>query len=254
MNNKNTNKIKFSIITVTKNSEKYLERNILSLKKQIYNNYEHIIIDSNSKDKTKKILRKYKSGLRILSEEDEGLYYAMNKGIKLATGQVIGILNSDDFYYPKALKIINDYFTNNPKIDFVFGSTVKYNRIMTGFNPWKIHWTFGFYTTHSVGFFIKTKSQKKIGPYNTKFKYSADYDLFYRMIVKKKMNGIATKKNELIGYFQPGGISDKIKYLDYLNENTKIRLHNNQNYFLVMLIHFLRYIKRWKLIAKQSKD
>ena len=54
MNNKNTNKIKFSIITVTKNSEKYLERNILSLKKQIYNNYEHIIIDSNSKDKTKK--------------------------------------------------------------------------------------------------------------------------------------------------------------------------------------------------------
>jgi len=110
MNNKNTNKIKFSIITVTKNSEKYLERNILSLKKQIYNNYEHIIIDSNSKDKTKKILRKYKSGLRILSEEDEGLYYAMNKGIKLASGQVIGILNSDDFYYPKALKIINDYY------------------------------------------------------------------------------------------------------------------------------------------------
>ena len=93
-----------------------------------------------------------------------------------------------------------------------------------------------------------------MAPYNTKFKYSADYDLFYRMIVKKKMNGIATKKNELIGYFQPGGISEKIKYLDYLKENTKIRLHNNQNYFLVMLIHILRYIKRWKLIAKQSKN
>ena len=110
MTNKNINNIKFSIITVTKNSEKYLEKNILSLKRQVYNNFEHIIIDSNSKDKTKKILRKYKSRLKILSEDDRGLYYAMNKGIKLAKGHVIGILNSDDYYYPKALKIINDYY------------------------------------------------------------------------------------------------------------------------------------------------
>lgn len=249
----NINNIKFSIITVTKNSEKYLEKNILSLKKQVYNNFEHIIIDSNSKDKTKKILKKYKSRLKIISEDDKGLYYAMNKGIKLAKGNVIGILNSDDYYYPKALKIINDYFTKNPEVDFVFGSTVKYNKKITGFYPWKIYWTFGFYTAHSVGFFIKTKSQKKIGFYNTKFKLSADYDLFYRMIVKKKMKGVSTKKNEVIGYFRPGGFSDKINYIDYLNENTKIRLHNNQNFFLVMLIHFLRYIKRWKLIKKQQK-
>ena len=248
MNNKNTNKIKFSIITVTKNSEKYLERNILSLKKQIYNNYEHIIIDSNSKDKTKKILRKYKSGLKVLSEEDEGLYYAMNKGIKLASGQVIGILNSDDFYYPKALKIINDYFIKNPKIDFVFGSTIKYNKIMTGFYPWKIHWTFGFYTTHSVGFFIKTKSQKKIGSYNTKFKYSADYDLFYRMIVKKKMNGMATRKSEVFGKFRRGGLSSRIRYIDFLKECSQIRLDNKQNFFLVYLIFFVRLIKNFRKI------
>jgi glycosyltransferase involved in cell wall biosynthesis len=130
---KNINNIKFSIITVTKNSEKYLEKNILSLRKQIYKNYEHIIIDSKSTDKTKSILKKYKSGLKILSENDKGLYYAMNKGIKLSSGQVIGILNSDDFYYPKALKIINDYFTKMPDIDFVFGSTIKYKKIMSGF-------------------------------------------------------------------------------------------------------------------------
>jgi hypothetical protein len=74
------------------------------------------------------------------------------------------------------------------------------------------------------------------------------------MIVKKKMKGISTKKNEIIGYFRPGGFSDNLKYIDYLNENTQIRLHNNQNLFLVMLIHFLRYIKRWKLIKKQSKE
>ena len=65
------------------------------------------------------------------------------------------------------------------------------------------------------------------------------------------MKGIATKKNEIIGYFRPGGISDKIKYIDYLNENTKIRLDNNQNYILVKIIHILRYLKRIRLIKSQ---
>ncbi len=178
----------------------------------------------------------------------------MNKGIKLVSGDVIGILNSDDYYYPNGLKIINDYFTKYPQLDFIFGTTIKYNKIKSGFYPWKINWTFGFYTTHSVGFFIRTKSQKKLGLYNTKFKCSSDYDLFYRMIKKKKMKGISTKKNEIIGYFRPGGFSDKIKYIDYLNENTKIRLHNGQNFLFVMFIHLMRYIKRWKLIINQSKE
>ena len=65
------------------------------------------------------------------------------------------------------------------------------------------------------------------------------------------MKGIATKKNEIIGYFRPGGISDQTKYIDYLNENTKIRLDNNQNYILVKIIHILRYLKRLKLIKSQ---
>ena len=138
---KNTKKIKFSVITVTKNSEKHLEKNILSVQKQTYQNYEHIIIDGNSQDKTKKILRRHKSRLRIISENDNGLYDAMNKGIKLASGDVICILNSDDFYYKKALQIMNRYFVHNPQIDFVFGSVIKYNRIQSGFAAWKIHWT-----------------------------------------------------------------------------------------------------------------
>jgi glycosyltransferase involved in cell wall biosynthesis len=248
---KNTEKIKFSIITVTKNSEKYLEKNILSVQKQTHQNYEHIIIDGNSKDKTKEILSKYKSRLKIISENDNGLYDAMNKGIKLVTGDVICILNSDDFYYKKALEIMNGYFAYNPKIDFVFGSVIKYNRIQSGFSAWKIYWTFGFYSAHSVGFFIRKKSQQRVGLYKTKYKYCADYDLFYRMIVKKSMKGIATKKNEIIGYFRPGGVSDKTRYIDYLNENTKIRLDNNQNYILVKIIHILRYLKRLKLIKSQ---
>ena len=241
---KKDNRPTFSIITVTKNSEKHIEKNILSVQNQTFKSFQHIIVDGNSKDKTKLILKKHKTKLKIISENDNGLYDAMNKGIKLAQGDFIGILNSDDYYYPKALKIIKNYFLMNPNIDFVFGSVIKYNKIQSGFFPWKIYWTFGFYSTK--------ESQKKLGFYNTKYKYSADYDLFYRMIVKKKMKGVATKKNEVIGYFRPGGISDKIKYIDYLNENTRIRLDNKQNYFLVMLIHLIRYLKRVKLIISQS--
>ena len=66
------------------------------------------------------------------------------------------------------------------------------------------------------------------------------------------MKGIGTKRNEVIGYFRPGGISDKIKYIEYLNENSRIRLDNKQNYFFVMLIHLMRYLKRLNLIKSQS--
>ena len=179
-------KQKISIITVTKNSEKYLEKNILSMHNQSYKNYEHIIIDGGSKDKTLDIIHKHRKKIKyFISEKDKGLYDAMNKGIKKSSGNIIGILNSDDVYYKDALKIVNKYFNKYSKIDFLFGSVYKY-KLLHGYYPEKIKWSFGFYSTHSVGFFIKKKSHKKAGYYNIKYKYSADYDLFYRLIVKKK--------------------------------------------------------------------
>jgi len=241
-----------SIITVSKNSEKFIERNILSVINQSYKNYEHIIVDGNSSDGTMKIINKYKNQIsKIISEDDNSLYEAMNKGILSSTGEIVGILNSDDYFYNDALKIVKDNFTKNKNIDFLFGSVNKYVHRF-GYYPWRIHWTFNFYPAHSVGFFIKKKAQLKVGLYNTKYKYSADYDLFYRMIVKMKMNGAATNKNDILGYFSPGGLSSKIKYIDYLNENTLIRLDNGQNKLMVKIIHFLRYIKRIKLILKEK--
>ena len=171
----------------------------------------------------------------------------MNKGIKKATGDVIGILNSDDIYYPDALRIINNYFSCNEKLDFLFGSVYKH-KLMHGYYPNKIKWTFGFYTTHSVGFFIKTEAQKKIGLYDTQYSYSADYDLFYRMIVKFKLKGIATQKNEVLGRFRRGGLSSRIKYLDFLKENNKIRLNNGQHFIFVYLISILRLIRNFTKI------
>ena len=237
---------KISVITVTKNSEKFLEENINSLKNQTYKNFEHIIIDGNSTDRTVEIIKKNKDKIDYwVSEPDEGLYDAMNKGIKACTGDIIGILNSDDIYFSEALKFVNQYFTEQENLDFLFG-TVEKHKLMHGYYPEKIKWTFGFYTTHSVGFFIKKSSQMKIGFYDTRYKYSADYDLFYKMIVKKKMFGIATKKNEIFGKFRQGGLSSRIKYLDFLKENNRIRINNGQNTLFVYLIFVLRLLRNFK--------
>jgi len=239
---------KISIITVTKNSENFLEECILSLEKQSYKNYEHIIIDGCSTDNTINIIKKYKNKLAYwVSEKDEGLYDAMNKGIKRCSGDIIGILNSDDFYYPEALKIVNEYFNSNKELDFLFGSVEKY-KLLHGYNPKKIKWSFGFYTSHSVGFFIKKKSQLKVGLYNLKYKYSSDYDLFYRMIVNFKLKGMATKKSEILGKFRSGGISSRLSYLEYLKENNKIRIDNGQNVLFVYLIFLARVLRNFKRI------
>jgi len=243
-------KYKISIITVTKNSEKFLSENILSVKSQNYKNFEHIIVDGNSKDKTIKIINSYRKGVKFIkNKNDKGLYHAMNTGIKKSSGDIIGILNSDDIYFKNTLKIVNEYFNKYKDLDFLFGSVYKH-KLLTGYNPNIINWSFGFYTTHSVGFFIKKNSQLKVGLYDLKYKYSADYDLFLRMIKRYKLKGVSTKKNEIFGRFRPGGLSSRIKFLDYLVECNKIRLNNGQNLFQVYFIFILRILKNFKKIIK----
>ena len=120
-------KYKISIITVTKNSEKFLKDCILSVKKQSYKNYEHIIIDGNSTDKTIKIIKSFKGKIKFYkNKNDKCLYHAMNLGIKKASGELIGILNSDDIYFKNALEIVNSYFDKYKNLDFLFGSVYKH--------------------------------------------------------------------------------------------------------------------------------
>jgi glycosyltransferase involved in cell wall biosynthesis len=240
--------LKISIITPTLNSDKYLERCIKSIQNQNYNNIEHIIIDGESNDETKNIIKKYQNNKTILiSEKDDGIWDAMNKGLKIASGNIVGFLNSDDYYYPDAIKTVVKYFNNN-NIDFLFGTTQKY-KLMYGYKPWKIRFSFGFYTSHSVGFFINRERHLKIGFYNTKY-FSADLDFFYKMIVKFKLKGVATKKNEILGKFQSGGFSSKVNFLDHLKDLNKIRIDNGQNVYYVNLIFFYKIIKNLKKILK----
>ena len=115
--------MKISIITVTYNSEKYLKQCIQSIKEQTYNDIQHVVIDNNSKDSTLNIINKLKiEDSIIISEDDEGIYHAMNKGIEHSSGDIIGILNSDDFYADqKVLQVVNEIFTDNT-VDACYGN------------------------------------------------------------------------------------------------------------------------------------
>ena len=113
---------KISIITISYNAEVTIEKTLKSIKSQSYDNIEHIIVDGGSKDNTLEICNSYPHVSKIISEPDKGVYDAFNKGIKLATGDVIGFLNADDtFYNENSIQDIVDAFSNN-ETDIVYGN------------------------------------------------------------------------------------------------------------------------------------
>ena len=231
-----------TIITVVKNSAPTIEKCIRSIIDQNYDKIEHIIIDGKSNDGTIEILKKYKNKInKIVIQDDKGIWDAMNKGVEIANGDIIGFLNADDYYNPDALYLVNKYFINN-KIDFLFGSVKKY-KLIHGFKPWKIKWSFGFYTSHSVGFFIKRKKHLEVGNYSLDY-LSSDLDFFYRMIINFKLKGMSTKKNEIFGQFSKGGFSSKINYITHLKDLNKIRINNKQNKIFVHILYIFKIIKK----------
>ena len=161
-------------------------------------------------------------------------------------GDYIGFVNSDDILLPNALKILSKYIIKFPDLDFFFGTVKKHWGTLHGYKPWKIFFSWGFYTSHSTGFFIKFNSAKKVGFYNLKYKYSSDYDYFFRMIVKKKLRGMATKKKELFGIFNRGGFSSRVKFVDHFKEEIKIRNDNGQSKLILAAIIIYKSIKNFR--------
>ena len=242
----------YSIITVVKNDEKNISKTIQSIKHQKFKNYEYIIIDGFSKDKTVQNILKHKKNINLLiSEKDKGIYYAMNKGARIASGKIIIFVNSGDELTRNALKIIKKKFKEN--IDFVFGTVKRHytNKVIFkyGYNIKKLYINFDFATSHSTGFYIKNTTFKSLNYFNTKYKCSADYDLYYRLIIKNNKTGASTKKNQLIGIVQSGGFSSKFNFFQHLIEEIKIRFDNNQSLLIIFLIivnasikHFLKVL------------
>ena len=241
--NKNSVNPLISIITVVLNDEKNIENTIRSVIDQEHENIQYILVDGGSTDLTLEIIKKYKDFISVLvTEKDQGIYDAFNKGLKLAKGDLIGFVNSGDTLTKKSLKYLCSYYNKYESADFFFGAVKKHWGVLHGYKKWKIFYTWGFYSSHSTGFFIKRKAAKILGEYNLKYKYSADYDYFYRMIVHHKMRGVSSKKNELFGIFQRGGYSSKVKFFDHLVECTRIRLDNKQNKFMILITIIIKFI------------
>ena len=252
---KTKNKIQpfFSIITVVKNNKKMMKNLFFCLKKLKYKNFEHIVVDGMSNDGTTEVIKKNKKKIKVsIIEKDKGIYHAMNKGIRVSKGKYIGILNSDDEYTPDALNIIYKYINDNNFPDFIFGSVIKGRLIMSGYHPKKIFYRFNVFPSHSGSFFIKNTVQKKIGYYDANFKYSADYDLIYRLI-NKNFIGICTNHNEITGKFYTKGISSKLSFFKKTQEEFKVRLKNKQNVLFLICLFFLVFLNKLRNLLFNRK-
>jgi glycosyltransferase involved in cell wall biosynthesis len=241
----------FSIITPVKNDVLNIEKTIQSVLKQKYKNFQYIIVDGNSDDGTIDVIKKYNNKIDFwVSCDDKNLWEAINTGIKLSSGQIIGIINSKDIYYKNALEIVKKYFLNF-RIDFLFGA-VKKNKVYYLFEPQKISYRFNIYPAHSIGFFIKKKIQHKVGFYDESLAHCSDYDLFYRLITKKKFIGMSTSKKEVLGKFDLNGISSSLSFLHQLYYEMLVRFKNKQNiiflFFLIIARIFHKIINCKKVV------
>ena len=235
-----------SIITVIKNKSKFVQETINSIKNQNYKNIEYIVIDGVSTDGSIEIINKNIDSIDyFVSEPDLGNYDAINKGISLCTGELIGIVNADDILLPDATLILLEYYKKYPKIDFFFGSVKKHWGTISGYYPRKIKYSWFFYTSHSTGFFLKRNAAEKNGKYSLKYKYSSDFDYFYRLIVHNKFKGLATKKDEIFGIFRPGGISATLDKEEHFFEKIQIRIDNKQNKYFLLIIFFLKFVRNF---------
>lgn len=247
-------KMKISIITVCYNSAATIEETIKSVESQNYSNFEYIIVDGNSKDSTKEIIEKYNHVItRWISEPDKGLYDAMNKGIAMATGDYIGILNSDDTFYEKeTLTKIADFLMKNP-VDACTGDIVQHKNgkiirkySSKNWNPEKLK--IGFMPPHPSIFF-KKELFSKLGDYVLGYKIASDYELIIRYFLKHKISwkysGIITT-SMAVGGASSSGMSS---YHIITDEVGKAFKSNQIGYFPFKV----KYRMVWKLLGFLKK-
>ena len=219
--------MKVSIITVSYNSESTIKDTIISVNSQNYPNLEYIIVDGKSKDATLEIINSNHKGV-LLSEKDKGIYDAMNKGIDLTTGDIVGILNSDDFYPDQnVVSEIVEIFqkTNSDAVyaDLVYvdekdtkkiirkwiSGNFKHKKFLTGWMP-----------PHPT-LFLKKDVYNKFGKFNLELRSAADYELILRMLYKNKISVSYLPK--VIVHMRAGGQSNK-SILNRLKANKEDRM------------------------------
>ena len=253
--------MKISVITVTRNSEKTLQDCISSVAKQSYKNFEHIIIDGASSDETLKLLKKNSNYISlVLSEPDKGIYDAMNKGINLANGDIIGFLNSDDFYSSNfVLSSVAKIFEEKSFIEATYSDLIYVDKV----NPSRIirYWkssqfnsglfSKGWSPPHPT-FFVRKSVYKLYGNFDLNYFIASDIELMMRFLEVHKISSHYVP--EIWVNMREGGLSNN-SLLTILTQNIEVlralKKHGLQANFLFFFVSkLLIRIKQffWKFI------
>ena len=254
--------MKISLITVTYNSEKTLAETLQSILAQKYSNIESIIVDGASKDKTISIIKKYepmfKGKMKWISEPDNGLYDAMNKGFQMASGEVVGILNSDDFFTSNdILNKVADAFKSDEEIDAIYGDVHFVNpidlNICVRYYSSKIFkrnlMKLGFMPAHP-SFYMRRACFEKNGFYKTDYKIAADFEFLLRVIYKAN---IKTKYLPLdMVTMRTGGASTSglKSHIRIMKEHLRA-FHENGIYTNVFLLSLRYFYKIYEIIKSK---
>lgn len=220
--------MKISIVTATYNSAATVRDTLESIASQTYENIEHIIIDGVSSDQTLDIVAQYPHVAKVSSEKDKGIYDAMNKGIQIATGEVIGILNSDDFY--DSNQVIENVmrFFEDQTVDAVYGDlqyvhprdTSKIVRTWKSGEFNKRNFYLGWMPPHP-SFFVRKKAYEQFGYFNLALKTAADYEIMLRFLFKNDMK--VKYLPQVLVKMRTGGVSN-ISIWNRIKANREDRL------------------------------
>lgn len=240
-----------SIITVVYNGKKYLEQTIESVLNQTYKNIEYLIIDGGSTDGTLDIIKKHESQLSTwISEPDDGLYDAMNKGIRMANGEIIGIINSDDWYSLNAIKIIVDsYSKDNTKrifhgdrMDILPNGSKKLKR----FHSSKLKLVYYGMTYNHPSMFVHKDIYKK-GLYNTKLRALSDFEFVLKNLIANPK--VFVYLPQAYVYYRLDGLSGTMSTKDLLKEGYISRknagLNKIQNSISYVFRATMRFVNRF---------
>jgi len=242
------NKPLISIITVTYNAQEHLEQTMQSVFAQTYPNIEYIIIDGGSKDRTIDIIKKQEAKLSLwISEKDEGIYDAMNKGIRKAKGELIGMINAGDYYEPDAVELVVAAYIENQNTGIFHGNINLLNPDGSFFKLKKPNTNLselyeGISLFHPT-FFVTNTVYKEQGLYDTTFKISADFDFALRCYLAKIPFFYIDK---LIAGFRLGGFSSQNSN-NGIYESRDVLLKNGYTTDIVNAI-----VKQWTKTARKQ--
>lgn len=190
--------VRFSIITICYNSEKTIERTLQSVLAQTYSNYEYIVVDGASKDRTLSIVKRYEplfeGRMKWVSEPDNGIYDAMNKGIKAASGDIVAIVNSDDWLEYNALQLVYDsYNANGQSLNSLYCGGINFIYSDGNIRKWKVNLQkfyrqVNFYVMAGIrhpGTFVPLNVYRKVGFFNEMFHIAADTEFILRCYYEK---------------------------------------------------------------------